>query len=64
MESATRDLFNRPLHPYTEGGDARHSVHRCRYTALTCHRGHIPSLGDWPQGCLFHPRCPYSTAAC
>jgi peptide/nickel transport system permease protein len=26
--------------------------------------GGVPKPGAWPQGCHFHPRCRYATAAC
>ncbi|WP_034886041.1 ABC transporter ATP-binding protein [Ensifer aridi] len=63
-ESITRDLFDRSLHPYTEGlmrsiPHIDEDVERL-YTI----EGMVPSPGDWPAGCRFHPRCPYVTAAC
>ncbi|RVK09159.1 ABC transporter ATP-binding protein [Sinorhizobium medicae] len=63
-ESTTRDLFDRPLHPYTEG--LMRSIPHIDEDVARLHtiEGIVPSLGEWPQGCRFHPRCPYSTAAC
>ncbi|MBS3968789.1 MAG: ABC transporter ATP-binding protein [Clostridia bacterium] len=55
--SRTRDLFERPRHPYTLGLLA--SVPK-----LTGHGmaegiyGYIPSYLRPPAGCRFHPRCP------
>ncbi len=57
-------LLRRPLHPYTRalmnsvpklgGGAAR----------LTTIGGSVPSLGAFPSGCRFHPRCPMAKPEC
>jgi oligopeptide/dipeptide ABC transporter ATP-binding protein len=51
-------LFENPLHPYTQG--LLRSLPRPggEHRALTAIPGTVPSLGDLPQGCHFHPRCP------
>ncbi len=57
-------LLRRPLHPYTRalmnsvpelGGNA---------TRLTAIPGNVPSLGQWPAGCRFAPRCPMAKPDC
>jgi oligopeptide/dipeptide ABC transporter ATP-binding protein len=58
------NLFNTPLHPYTEGLLASvpqldHVVDR-----LSAIEGSIPSPHDFPQGCRFHPRCRYAKEPC
>lgn len=63
-ECATSDLFNRPLHPYTEGllrsiPQIDQDVDRL-YTI----EGMVPPPGSWPEGCRYAPRCPYAIAAC
>ncbi|MEN2740636.1 dipeptide/oligopeptide/nickel ABC transporter permease/ATP-binding protein [Microbacterium sp. X-17] len=70
VERATAaELFHSPQHPYTDalksanpqtlahaspGGDG----------SLPAIPGTVPSLGSWPAGCHFAPRCPYATSAC
>jgi peptide/nickel transport system ATP-binding protein len=62
-EGTTEDIFHDPKHPYTQYlinslpqfGDKslRKSV-----------PGSPPSLDKLPDGCTFHPRCPYAEAMC
>jgi peptide/nickel transport system ATP-binding protein len=63
-EAATRELFERPRHPYTRmlldaipdlemSGRARTPV-----------AGEVPSPIDPPPGCPFHPRCPHANERC
>lgn len=60
---ATDDVFNKPLHPYTEG--LINSLPRIggskRLEGLS---GLPPSLANPPPGCRFHPRCPYRMERC
>jgi oligopeptide/dipeptide ABC transporter ATP-binding protein len=64
-EGGVPDLFDRPLHPYTQGllssiprleGDRRERLHVIS--------GTVPLLHQMPQGCRFAPRCPYATGPC
>jgi len=57
-------LIDRPLHPYTQALIA--SVPRLsnRADRLTAIRGTVPSLGAWPAGCRFHPRCLKAQPGC
>ncbi len=60
----TRDVFQQPLHPYTEGllrSLPRVTVKAPRLAVLP---GSVPNPAAWPAGCRFHPRCPYRWAAC
>ena len=59
------DLFNAPMHPYTEAllsavpvPDAAKRVGRILLV------GDVPSPLNPPSGCHFHPRCPRATAHC
>src|SRR5688500_9910085 len=62
-EGPVRDIFRKPLHPYTqgllasipgEGGGARlHAI-----------EGVVPNLATLPPGCTFAPRCPYRMDIC
>lgn len=60
----SRELFEEPLHPYTQGLMAS-------FPALTGPRkqlegipGSPPDLIAPPTGCRFHPRCPYRFEPC
>ena len=68
-QASTVELFARPLHPYTEGllasvprldapqqGRARGRLHSIP--------GQVPAATAWPDGCRFHPRCPYAWDRC
>jgi len=65
VESAhTDEIFAHPHHPYTQGLIAELpeiSGPRRPYQAI---RGEIPSPLHPPQGCHFHPRCPYALDDC
>jgi len=57
-------LFQAPLHPYTKGLIAAlprldHPTDR-----LEAIEGMVPSAGDVPCGCHFHPRCKYAMERC
>jgi len=66
-EIADRDeLYNNPRHPYTSflldaipQADP-HLREKHRKTLM----GEIPSPVNLPEGCYFHPRCPYATEEC
>ena len=58
-----RDVFRKPLHPYTQGllasipgegaGDRLRAI-----------EGVVPNLAALPSGCTFAPRCPYRMEVC
>lgn len=48
------DIFDRPLHPYTEALLSSLPGKRNRIIL----KGEVPSPFDPPRGCRFHPRCP------
>jgi oligopeptide/dipeptide ABC transporter ATP-binding protein len=60
----TTALFDRPLHPYTEGLMAAVPRIDVPTTRLHAIPGQVPAATAWPGGCRFHPRCPYAWAKC
>lgn len=59
------DLFGAPLHPYTRGLlNAAPNARSRGLTRLPTIAGSVPSLGDMPSGCPFHPRCPDALPRC
>ncbi len=67
-QAPTAELFAHPLHPYTEGLlasvprlDAPAARARGRLPSIP---GQVPAATAWPDGCRFHPRCPYAWDRC
>jgi peptide/nickel transport system ATP-binding protein len=56
--ASAADLLRRPLHPYTRS--LMNSVPKLGHEMerLQTIGGTVPSLGNWPRGCRFFPRCP------
>ncbi|MFT4106247.1 MAG: ABC transporter ATP-binding protein [Lacrimispora sp.] len=64
-EGPVEDIFDHPLHPYTQGlmssipkldsekGERLHQI-----------KGTVPLLSQIPEGCRFAPRCPHATEHC
>jgi peptide/nickel transport system ATP-binding protein len=61
---ATRAVFDRPLHPYTQGLLEAFPSIRGPKIALKGIPGNPPDLGRLPTGCRFHPRCPHAIERC
>lgn len=59
---ATGELFERPLHPYTQGLLA--SVPKIHGGVAEGIPGRMPDIANPPSGCRFHPRCPYRMDIC
>ncbi len=62
--ASARDLFGSPQHPYTLGllgSVPRLDEDRDRLLAI---EGAVPPPFALPQGCRFHPRCPFAIEAC
>lgn len=63
-QAPVKTLFKRPMHPYTQG------LLKCipriedEHERLSVIKGIVPSPGDFPPGCRFHPRCPYAGELC
>ena len=68
-EGAVRDIFARPLHPYTKGllgavpklGSSLSTTGRSKLTEI---QGQVPSLRSVIVGCAFAGRCPMATDTC
>lgn len=57
-------IFERPLHPYTQGL-LRSSLSIAEFRKrLEVIEGSVPNLLDPPPGCRFHPRCPSAMDVC
>ena len=59
-----RDLFQNPLHPYTQR--LLKSIPRSdvRDKPLASIPGNVPSLINPPSGCRYHPRCEFAMKTC
>jgi len=67
MEQAgLRDLFSRPLHPYTLDllGCVPHFDPSPEKRSLVTIPGAIPRVDELPPGCIFAPRCKFVEDAC
>ena len=63
-QAEVHDLFNRPQHPYTWGLMGSLPRLETDVERLTQIPGQPPSLLRPPNGCRFHPRCPYVMEVC
>jgi peptide/nickel transport system ATP-binding protein len=59
-----RQLFDQPLHPYTEGLMNSFPSISGEKRKLTGIPGSPPDLASPPAGCRFHPRCPKAMPVC
>jgi peptide/nickel transport system permease protein len=62
--SETRELFDRPLHPYSQGLLSAFPSIRGPKVRLLGIPGSPPDLANPPAGCRFAPRCPQAEARC
>jgi oligopeptide/dipeptide ABC transporter ATP-binding protein len=62
-QGPVRDIFNRPLHPYTRGLLAS-MPGGAAGTRLKAIDGAVPNLAALPPGCAFEPRCAERIDVC
>ncbi len=64
--SKIHDIYNKPMHPYTDG--LLNSIPRVdkerTNDPLVAIPGVVPNPYKAPPGCKFHPRCPYAKDKC
>lgn len=58
------DLFEEPLHPYTQGLIHAFPNIKSAKTRMISIPGSPPDLLNPPPGCRFHPRCAYAKSLC
>lgn len=63
-EATVGEIFDTPLHPYTQGLLASMPHIHSRGTPLQAIPGLVPNLLHLPQGCRFRTRCPAAFEAC
>src|SRR5207247_10854180 len=61
---ATKKVFNRPLHRYTQGLLEAFPSTRGPRVPLKGIPGNPPDMARVPSGCRFRPRCPYAIDKC
>ncbi len=65
VEIATaQDFFNEVKHPYSQQLLAAVPSLQNRGVRLAAIPGSVPTLDNIPNGCRFHPRCPYQFSPC
>lgn len=63
--SSKKQLFLKPLHPYTQSLLSAIPVpNPKRKRKILELKGEVPSAINIPSGCRFHPRCPYEKPEC
>jgi peptide/nickel transport system ATP-binding protein/oligopeptide transport system ATP-binding protein len=64
-KAKTKELFDKPLHPYTKAlFSAALPSHPDVNNEEIILTGEVPSPINPPSGCRFHPRCPFAMEKC
>src|SRR5690606_14899129 len=63
-ETDVDDIFNKPLHPYTDGLMGSIPSIEFESDRLQSIKGNVPSPEHLPIGCRFAPRCPQAFDRC
>jgi oligopeptide/dipeptide ABC transporter ATP-binding protein len=63
---STRQIFNNPLHPYTQGllESIPHPMKGDRLPRLKAIEGTVPNIMEMPKACKFNTRCEYAMDIC
>ena len=62
--ASTDEIFNDPIHPYTQGLLRAIPKITEKVDRLLQIKGTVPNLITPPTGCRFHPRCEFATEIC
>ena len=62
--ASNEELYEHPLHPYTSALLSAIPSLEGEASSETVLAGEVPSPLHPPQGCRFHPRCPYAMRVC
>jgi peptide/nickel transport system ATP-binding protein len=57
-------LFSEPQHPYTVGLLGSIPRLHLQQERLSAIEGFVPDAAAFPDGCRFHPRCPFAVEKC
>ena len=57
-------VFNTPNHPYTKALLDCIPYIGMKKGSLSAIYGNVPSAGNYPTGCRYHPRCPHANSQC
>lgn len=63
-EAPIGDIFQNPMHPYTQGLIASVPKLGSAAKVLPSIPGSVPDLASMPEGCRFAPRCKYAFEKC
>ena len=63
-EGPINDIFQSPLHPYTQGLIASVPKLGSNVKVLPSIPGSVPDLASMPKGCRFAPRCKFAMEKC
>ncbi len=64
-EAPTREIFQKPAHPYTVALlSTNPAIDPAKRTERIVLKGEIPSVVNPPSGCRFHTRCPVAQERC
>jgi len=58
------EIFASPGHPYTKGLWGAIPLMEGEKESLSVIPGNVPDLSQPPEGCKFHPRCPFRFQPC